>query len=231
VDRETKKEPCQRAKKIRDLYFDTKSSATMEFPYWYTRRYDELEGEILIIRRAEALKCAFSHLTPEIFPGELLVMGKEFYLRGSFPMPWLSEGYYMDKEDELYKEALKAGKVSSDLLTKWGKGGGNVTKSAGNVISIAGKFGLRKEELPILLRVAKLWKDRSVEDLGHAYEQLVSGYDEKEAIMRNIVCMFDSGYTLPQGREVINYYYPLQHGIDGIIDFCKERGAEVAGDP
>ena len=231
VDRETKKEPCQRAKKIRDLYFGAKSSATMEFPYWYTRRYDELEGEIPIIRRAEALKCAFSHLTPEIFPGELLVMGKEFYLRGSFPMPWLSEGYYMDKEDELYKEALKAGKVSSDLLTKWGKGGGNVTKSVGNIISIAGKFGLRKEELPILLRVAKLWKDRSVEDLGHAYEQLVPGYDEKEAIMRNVVCMFDSGYTLPQGREVINYYYPLQHGIDGIIDFCKERCAEVAGDP
>jgi 4-hydroxyphenylacetate decarboxylase large subunit len=231
VDRENKKEPCKRAKKIRDLYFNTKSSVTIEFPYWYTRRYDELEGEIPIIRRAEALKCAFSHLTPEIFPDELLVMGKEFYLRGSFPMPWLSESYYMDRENKLYKEALEAGKVSSDLLTKWGEGGGNVTESAGNVVSIAGKFGLRKEELPLLLRVAKLWKGRSVEDLGHAYEQLVPGYDEKESIMRNVVCMFDSGYTLPQGREVINYYYPLQYGIDGIIDFCKEKSAEVAGNP
>jgi 4-hydroxyphenylacetate decarboxylase large subunit len=27
--------------------------------------------------------------------------------------------------------------------------------------------------------------------------------------MRSVICMFDSGYTLPQGREVINYYYPL----------------------
>jgi len=41
------------------------------------------------------LKSAFAHLTPTIFPGELLVMGKAHYYRGSFPMPWLSEGYYM----------------------------------------------------------------------------------------------------------------------------------------
>ena len=38
VDREVNKEPCPRAKKLRDLYFQTLSSATNEFPYWYTRR-------------------------------------------------------------------------------------------------------------------------------------------------------------------------------------------------
>ncbi len=41
----------------------------------------------------------------------------------------------------------------------------------------------------------------------------------------------DSGYTLPQGREVINYYYPLQYGINGIIRICKEGIAEAAGVP
>ena len=229
--REIKKEPCPRVSKIRELYFDTKSSATMEFPYWYTRCWFELEGEIPIIRRAEALKCAFSHLTPAIFPGELLVMGKAHYLRGSYPMPWLSESYYMATEDEMYKEAVEAGKLSADTLTKWGKGGGNVTESVGNIISIAGKFGLRKEELPILVKLARMWKDKSVEDIGHRYEQLVPEYNEKEAIMRSVVCMFDSGYTLPQGREIINYYYPLQYGIDGIIDFCKRKIDEVAGYP
>ena len=75
VDREVKKEPCPRAKKLRDLYFQTLSSATNEFPYWYTRKYSELEGEIPVVRRAAALKEAFSHLTPTILPGELLVMG------------------------------------------------------------------------------------------------------------------------------------------------------------
>jgi 4-hydroxyphenylacetate decarboxylase large subunit len=231
TDREIEKVPSLRVKKIRDLYFETYSSVSMEFPYWYTRRWMELEGEIPIIRRAEALKAAFSHLTPAIFPGELLVMGKTRYLRGSYPMPWLSESYYMNREDEMYKEALEAGKLSSDVVTRWGKGGGNVTESVGNIISIAGKFGLRKEELPILLKSARMWKHKSVEDIGHKYEQMVPEYKEKEAIMRSVICMFDSGYTLPQGREVINYYYPLKYGIAGIIDFCREKISEVAGYP
>ncbi|MBE3140367.1 MAG: 4-hydroxyphenylacetate decarboxylase large subunit, partial [Thermoplasmata archaeon] len=44
-----------------------------------------------------------------------------------------------------------------------------------------------------------------------------------------IICMFDSGYTLPQGREVINYYYPLEYGFDGIIKMAEELKAKVAG--
>jgi len=231
IGREIEKEPSPMVKKIRDLFFETSSSVSMEFPYWYTRRWTQLEGEILIIRRAEALKAAFAHLTPAIFPGELLVMGKTHYLRGSYPMPWLSESYFMNREDEMYREALEAGKLRSDMVTKWGKGGGNVTESVGNIISIAGKFGLRKEELPILIKTAKMWKHKSVEDIGHKYEQMVPEYKEKEAIMRSVVCMFDSGYTLPQGREVINYYYPLKYGIDGIINYCREKISEVAGYP
>jgi 4-hydroxyphenylacetate decarboxylase large subunit len=229
--REIEREPSTRVKAIRDLYFATKSSVSMEFPYWYTRRWTELEGEIPIIRRAEALKAAFSHLTPAIFPGELLVMGKTHFLRGSFPMPWLSESYFVSKEDKLYKDALAAGALSADVVTKMGKGGGNVTESVGNIVSIAGKFGLRKEELPILMWAAKMWKDRSVEDISHKYEQMVPEYKEKEAIMRSVICMFDSGFTLPQGREVINYFYPLKFGIDGLLDYATKRIKEVAGLP
>jgi hypothetical protein len=213
--REIVKEPSPRVKIIRDLYFETKSSITMEFPYWYSRRWFELEGEVQIVRRAEALKSAFSHLTPVIFPGELLVMGKTHYLRGSYPMPWLSESFFMSVEDEMYQEALDAGMVSSDTVTKWGKGGGNVTESGGNILSVAGKFGMRKDELSILIKLAHMWKDKSVEDIGHKYEMMVPGYDVKEQAMRSVICMFDSGYTIPQGREVMNYYYPLQYGIGG----------------
>lgn len=229
VDREVSKQPCPRARKLRDLYLQTLSSATNEFPYWYTRKYAELDGEIPVVRRAAALKEAFSHLTPTIFPGELLVMGKAHYYRGSFPMPWLSEGYYMAKEDELYKAALAKGSSSADELSTFGSGGGNVTTSFGNVVSVAGKFGMRQEEIPAMLQTAKQWVGKSVDDLGHKYEQMVPEYPMKEAIMRNIVCMFDSGYTLPQGREVINYYYPLEYGIDGLIRMSKEKKAEVAG--
>ncbi len=230
-EREPKKQPTPRAQAARDLYFEAKSSVSLEFPYWYTRRWEELEGEIPIIRRAEALKAGFSHLTPVIYPGELLAMGKAAYLRGSFPMPWLSEAFFMASEDKLYKEAQESGKLTADQFTTMGKGGGNVTRSVGNVISIAGKFGVRVEEMPVMIEIAKKWKDKSVDDVGHKYEQLVPGYGEKEALMRSVICMFDSGYTLPQGREVMNYYYPLQYGIDGLIKQCNENLAEVAGYP
>lgn len=229
--REIKKSPTERVEKLRRQYFETKSSASVEFPYWYTRRWEELEGEVPIIRRAEALKSGFSHLTPSILPGELLAMRKASYLRGSYPMPWLSEAFFLAKEDELYQEARKSGKVSADEVTTMGQGGGNVTKSIGNVISIAGKFGFRKEEMPVLLKTARKWFNKSVDDVGHKYEQLVPGYQTKEEIMRAVICMFDSGYTLPQGREVMNYYYPLQFGIEGIKQICHKKQDAAAGYP
>ena len=229
--REINKKPTPRVGKIRERYFKAKSSASMQFPYWYTRRWNELEGEVAIVRRAEALKSGFEHLSPSIFPGELLVMQKTEYLRGSYPMPWLSESFFLAKEDEIYKEALEAGKISSDEVTTMGQGGGNVTKSVGNIVSIAGKFGMRKEEIPTLIATSKRWYNKSVEDIGHKYEQMVTGYDTKEEVMRAVICMFDSGYTLPQGREVINYYYPLQYGINGIIDICKTKLSNTAGYP
>ncbi|MFH1453129.1 MAG: 4-hydroxyphenylacetate decarboxylase large subunit [Armatimonadota bacterium] len=229
VKTKSRKEPCERAKKLRDIYFNALSSADNEFPYWYTRRYFELDNEVPVVRRSLALKEAFSHLTPVIYPGELIVMQKCAYYRGSFPMPYLSESYYMAKEDEFYKDALKRGSASADEHSKFGSGGGNVTKSFGKVVSIAGKFGMRTEEVPALLKLARAWGEKSVEDISNKYEKMVPGYDIKEKIMKNLVCMFDSGYTLPQGREVMNYYYPLQYGFDGIIKIAEEKIKETAG--
>jgi 4-hydroxyphenylacetate decarboxylase large subunit len=231
TDREVKREPSPRAKKLRELYYQTFSSATNEFPYWYTRKYMELDSEVPVVRRALALECAFSHLTPTIFPGELIVMGKAHYYRGSFPMPWLSEAFYMARENELYQAALDKGSSSADEVSEFGAGGGNVVRNFGNIVSIAGKFGMRQEEVPAMLRVARAWVDKSVDDLGHKYEQMVPGYDVKEAIMKSVVCMYDSGYTLPQGREVINYYYLLQYGFDGLIAMAQDKRAYVAGRP
>ena len=229
TDREVNREPHPRVKKLKDLFMQTLSSATNEFPYWYTRDYAEHDTEIPVVRRAMALKAAFSHLTPVIYPGELLVMHKAPFFRGSFPMPWLSEGYYMAKEEELYQDALKRGSASADEHSTFGEGGGNVTQSFGKVVSLAGKFGIRTEEVPGLLKLARLWVGKSVDDLGHKYEQMVPDYEVKEALMRSIICMFDSGYTLPQGREVINYYYPLEYGLDGLIAMARELKAAVAG--
>ncbi len=229
ADREIKNDPTPRAAALKKLYLNSLSSVNVEFPYWYTREWRKWDGEIPIIRRAKALKAAFSHLTPAIWPGEKLVMGKTFYYRGSFPMPWLSNTFFMAKSDELYKAALARGSASAGEEAKFGAGGGNVTQDFGNVVSIAGKFGIRSEEVPALVKLAYEWKDKSVEELGHKYEKMVPEYDMKEKIMRSVICMFDSGFTLPQGREVINYYYPLAFGFDGLIEMCKERKDKVAG--
>jgi len=223
----SKGEVSPRAKYLREMYFDSKSSVSMEFPYWYTRRWNELDGELTIIRKAEALKTAFSHLTPTIFPKETLVGGRTIYLRGSFPMPWVLRSYYL-KDQEEYKKAKFAGKVADEAV-KVAEGGGNVTSAAGNVSSVSGKFGLRAEEVPIFEKTAGDWTGRSVEDVALIHERDVPRHEEKVAIMRNLVCMYDSGYTNPQGREVVSYYYPLQYGIDGIIKEAQKKIEEIAG--
>ncbi|EAA5258657.1 MFS transporter [Salmonella enterica subsp. enterica] len=223
-----KDSPHPRAKALRDIYFRTLSSVDTEFPYWYTRKWDELADDVTIIRRAEALKCAFSHLTPNIFPGEKLVMQKTAYYRGSFPMPWLSESFFLANADELTSRT-DTGSDSAGKLSQFGGGGGNVTQSSGNIVSIAGKFGIRAEQTPALIALARAWEGRSVEALGHKYEMLVPDYQIKENIMKSVICMFDSGYTIPQGREVVNYYYPLQFGFDGIKDIALEQRNRVAG--
>ena len=69
-------EPTSRAKKLMDLYYQTLASTSTEWTYWYTRKYDEMEGEIQIVRRAHALANAFKHVTTSIYPGEILEIGR-----------------------------------------------------------------------------------------------------------------------------------------------------------
>lgn len=226
---DTIKEPTPRANELRNIYYNTLSTADVEFPYWYNRTWKAFDGEITMVRRAKALKAAFSHLTPNIIAGEKLVMQKTRNYRGSFPMPWLSESFFTSQADEMSKEAAKNASSTADELSQFGSGGGNVTQNFGNVISIAGKFGMRKEEVPALLKIAQDWVDKSVEDVGFRYEKMLPDYETKDKIMSSLVSMFDSGYTLPQGREVINYYYPLQYGFDQLITMAQECKAKVAG--
>lgn len=226
---EEEKKSTPRAKYLMDIFYKTLSTADMEFPYWYNRAWREFDGEITIVRRAKALKCAFSHLTPNIIPGEKLVMQKTRNYRGAFPMPWVSESFFVSQGEEIKKEASKLASSTADELTQFGSGGGNVTKSFGEVVSIAGKFGMRKEEIPVLLKIADEWVGKSIEDLGFRYEKMMPDYEIKEKIMSSLICMFDSGYTLPQGREIINYYYPLNYGIDELIKMAEECRKDVAG--
>ena len=48
ADREIKLEPMERAKKLMDYYYQAFSSASVEFPYWYSRKFAECDGDCLL---------------------------------------------------------------------------------------------------------------------------------------------------------------------------------------
>lgn len=229
TEREIHRTPTERgAHLMKDFFYPAFSSANTEFPYWYTRKFAECDGDVLEIRRAKALSCAYAHSTPSVYPGDLLPGGKTSFLKGGFPMPWLTNSFYLAKEDELKKEARNTSSGIDDMA-QLGTGGGNLVKSSGKAISLAGKFGLRAEEVPVLTRLAHEWKGKSVEDLGLYYETKLPDYPRKDAIMKSVLVFCDSGYTIPQGREIASYYYPLEHGLDGMLRLCLEKRDHVAG--
>ena len=110
-----------------------------------------------------------------------------------------------------------------------GEGGGNVTKDMPGIISLAGKFGVRVEEVAGLNRITDYWEGKTVFDLGEKYSARVPEFKTKNDIGRTLTARPDSAYTIPVGREVVNYYYPLAWGWDKIVDYCEQRADEVAG--
>jgi len=220
VQREVKNIADPEVKKLLDLYYSALSSIDTEFSYWYTRRWDELDGNVLTIRRAEALKSAFSHLTPNIYPGEKLVMQKAYYYRGSFPMQWVSLRFLQGEK------AKVAASCGENVMAS---GGGNVTKDFDNVLSVAGKFGMRKEEKPALDKITESWSGRSVEDIIKDNQNKLPDYDFKHRLMEAKISFDDAGYTFVQGRETMNLYYPLQYGLGELINLIAKKRDEVAG--
>lgn len=75
---------------------------------------------------------------------------------------------------------------------------------------------MRKEE------VSKYWDGISVEDISTKYAKTLPGFEQFQNIMDSVLVMFDS-FAIPQGREVMNYYMPLQYGFDGILELCDEK--------
>ncbi|MCB7513623.1 4-hydroxyphenylacetate decarboxylase large subunit [bacterium 210917-SL.2.15] len=222
-------EPSERFTKLINIYYSMKNTVDMEIPYWYNRVWWENEGDVTEIRRAKAYGAALSHTTPTIWPGEKLVMNKTKNWRGAFPFPWVDASFFNAQAEALMNEADAPPLAAADAVSVVGAGGGNVTKNFGNVISIAQKFGMRKEEIPVLVKVSKYWDNASVERVSDRYSKIVPEYDKWKGYRDSVLIMFDS-WAIPQGREVINYYMPLEYGFDRIIEMCDEKIAEVLGE-
>ncbi len=222
-------EPTERFTKLINIYYAMKNTVDMEIPYWYNRVWWENEGDVIEIRRAKAYGAALSHTTPTIWPGEKLVMNKTKNWRGAFPFPWVDASFFNAQAEALMNEVDAPPLAAADAVSVVGAGGGNVTKNFGNVISIAQKFGMRKEEIPVLVKVSKYWDNASVERVSDRYSKIVPEYDKWKGYRDSVLIMFDS-WAIPQGREVINYYMPLEYGFDRIIEMCDEKIAEVLGE-
>lgn len=221
--------PPEGCTKLMDTYYVLKNTVDMEIPYWYNRVWFENEGDMPIIRRAKALAAAYAHATPTIQPYEKLVMNKTRNVRGAFPFPWVTASFFNAQAEALMNEVDAPPESEADSVSIVGAGGGNVTKSYGNIISIAKKFGMRKEDIPVLIKCSKPWDGTSVEEMSIAYGKYTPGWEQEQKIMDSVICMFDS-YCIPQGREVINYYLPLEYGWDGIIELCDKKIAETMGE-
>lgn len=228
-DEEVIKEPCEGFKKLMDIYYLLKVSADMEIPYWYNRIWWENDGDIVEIRRAKAVAGAYAHMTPNILPYEKLVMGKTKNVRGAFPFPWVTASFFNAQAEALMNEVDAPVMSEADSVSQVAQGGGNVTKSYGEIISLAKKFGMRKEDIPVLVKVSKDWDSISVEALSDKYAKLLPQYEQYKKAMESVVCMFDS-YAIPQGREQINYYFPLEYGFDGLIKECDKYIKQFLGE-
>ena len=222
-------EAKESSKKLMDTYYTLKVTADMEAPYWYNRVWWENDGEVTIVRRAKAMAAALSHMTPTIQPYEKIVMNKTKNVRGGFPFPWTTASFFNAQAEALMAEVDAPAESEADAVSIVGAGGGNVTESYGEVISIAKKFGMRKEEIPALVRASEPWDGISVEELSDKFAKMLPGYDLYRTLMDSVVCMFDS-FAIAQGREVSNYYLPLEYGFDRIIELCDEKVAECMGE-
>lgn len=216
-------------KKLMEIYYILKNSVDMEIPYWYNRVWQENDGELLEVRRAKAMAAALAHSTPTILPGEKIVMQKTRNVRGAFPFPWVTASFFNAQAEAMMNEVDSPAESEADAVSIVGAGGGNVTKSYGSIISLAKKFGIRKEEIPVLVKVSKDWDSCSVEELSDEYAKKTPGYAQFRKLMDAVIVMFDS-YAIPQGREVINYYLPLEYGWDGIIAECDKKIDELMGE-
>ena len=223
ADREVKKNSSDRAKKLLNDYYESKVSLDTEFPYWYTQMWIEAEGQNPMIRRALALKCAFENITPMISSGELFVMQKTRFVRGAYIMPWTSNRYPLSIEDRMEHEAEEAAKMSLEDVTVVAEGGGNVTESAGNVLSISKRFGIRKEEYPILIELCRYWRNKSAEDTSFMWAAMHPKYEQLLNMKKAVLMSADLESSIRHGRNVVNYQYPLQIGFKGMIEKCNDQ--------
>ncbi len=120
-------------------------------------------------------------------------------------------------------EATLAAKKSLEDVTQIAQGGGNVTESAGDVLSISKRFGIRKEEYPILVECCKYWQNQVRRRYTFMWAEMHPKFEQHLNMKRAVLMHLDAEYSIRHGRNVVNYQYPLQLGFKGMIEKCRKK--------
>ena len=221
-------EPSPRFTKLINLYYQMKNTLDLEYTYWFNRAWWQAEGDLPEIRKAKATAAAQSHMTVSIWPGELLVGNKTRFWRGAFPYPWIDASFFNAQAEALMNNVEPPELSAADAVSVVGAGGGNITEDTSYAVSIASKFGLRRELIPTLVKIGQYWDTCSVERVTQRLSEVDPKYSAWKGYRDSVLCMFDN-WAIPQGREVMNYYMPLEYGWDGLIEQCDEKIAKLWG--
>ncbi len=104
------------------------------------------------------MKSAFSHLEAAIRPDEILVMSRNKYVRGASIPPWTANEFPLSDEERAKKDSKKASNKALEEITILATGGGVVSESTPEVLSMARRYGMRVEEHAALIEICRYWQ-------------------------------------------------------------------------
>lgn len=222
ADREVKKSASPRAQKLMDEFYDARISLDTTFPYWYTRAWRENEGRHPLVRRGLAMKSAFSHLEAAIRPGEILVMSRNKYVRGASIVPWTANEFPLNDEERAKDDLRRASNKALEEITILAEGGGIVSESTPEVLSISKRYGMRVEEYPALIEICKYWRNKSAEDTCYQWGEMHPEYKTLVNFKNSVLMCSDMEYGNRHGRSVTNYQIVFAKGFEGMKKRCQE---------
>lgn len=216
VDKEIIGKPSTpRTQRLKDHFLNAKCKMDMQMPIAYTKKWRELEGEPLYVRRGKSFKYMMESLTPVIRPDEIITMSKTRYDRGATQVPQFATqfmiGFLTKAEDEEAKLYSVEGKDEAHNVNEEGW------------TPVGQLFSIRHEEIEPMLEVLRYWDGKSVEDASFRWmEEAWDGYEDY--VKAKTVGIFPGSglHAGCDGRWIPAYDIALG-GLEAVIEKCEQN--------
>ena len=218
IDKEVIGKPSTpRTQRLKDRFMNAKCKMDMAMPILYTKKWRELEGEPLYIRRGKSFKYMMENLQPVIREDEIITMSKTRYDRGATQVPQFAAKFMISflTQAEDQKEEAK-------LYAVEGKDEAHTVNEEG-WIPVGQLFSIREEEVEPMLEVLRYWEDKNVEDSAFKFmEENWDGYDDY--VKAKTVGLFPGSglHAGCDGRWLPAYDVALG-GLEKVIEQCENN--------